>query len=45
MADYQNVSGAAFNIFNIRDPVAFPSREAGLRSFAIETCGRAANER
>ena len=37
--------GAAFDVLNIRDPVAFPSREAGLVRFTIEACRRATKER
>src|SRR5712692_8363600 len=37
--------GAAFDVLNIRNPVAFPSREARLVRFAIEACRRATKER
>src|SRR5712692_2872888 len=37
--------GAAFDVLNIRNPVAFPSREARLVPFTIEACRRATKKR
>ena len=36
---------AAFNVFDIGNPVALPSREARLSPFIIEACRRTAKER
>ncbi len=37
--------GAAFDVLNIGNPVALPSREARLFPFTIEACRRTAKER
>jgi hypothetical protein len=37
--------GAAFDVLNIGNPVALPSREARLLRFTIEICRRTAKER